>query len=148
MVMRNLSGIQVRSHLIFAIVTAFLVHAATAQNVDQYIGGQMQAKHISGMSLVALQHGKIVKESLYGKANLELNIPASNSDSYPASITKIFTATSIFLLVQDDCLRLQDRITTLLPEPPSKWSEISVLNCLRTRVGFRICTLQILKLRR
>jgi len=52
-----------------------------------------------------------------------------------ASVTKVFTATAIYLLVQEGKLRLDDKVTQLLPELTTAWSEITVLNCLSHTSG-------------
>ena len=49
-----------------------------------------------------------------------------------ASVTKVFTATAVYLLVQEGKLRLDDKVTQFLPRLPNAWGEISVLNCLTT----------------
>ena len=40
--------------------------------LDQYIAGEMQRKHIPGLSLAVVKDGTIVIEKSYGLANVEL----------------------------------------------------------------------------
>src|SRR5271165_2702470 len=107
-----------------------------ADPVDDYIREQMNAHHIPGSVLVVLKGGKIVKQQSYGLANVELSVPTSSDSVFPlASVTKVFTATAIYLLVQEGKVRLGDKVTQLLPGLPNAWNEITVLNCLSHTSG-------------
>jgi D-alanyl-D-alanine carboxypeptidase len=113
-----------------------MVQHLVADAVDLYIRGQMKARHIPGLVLIVLRQGKVVKQQSYGLANVELDVPTTTNSVFPlASVTKVFTATAVYLLVQDNRIRLEDRITQLLPGLPSAWSEITVLNCLTHTSG-------------
>jgi CubicO group peptidase (beta-lactamase class C family) len=63
-------------------------------------------------------------------------VPTSKDSVFPlASITKVFTATAVYFLVQEGKIRLSDKVTQLLPELPHAWSEITVLNRLTHTSG-------------
>jgi len=107
-----------------------------ADSVDDYIREQMHARHVPGLVLLVLRDGKVIKQQSYGLANIELGVPTSKDSVFPlASVTKIFTATAVYLLVQEDKLRLSDKVTQLLPGLPYAWNEITVLNCLSHTSG-------------
>jgi len=107
-----------------------------ADSVDDYLREQMNARHIPGLVLLVLKDGKVTKQQPYGLANVELGVPTRNDSVFPlASVTKVFTATAVYLLVQEGKLHLDDKVTHLLPELPSTWSEITVLNCLSHTSG-------------
>jgi len=113
-----------------------MVQHLFADAVDVYIRGQMKARHIPGLVLIVLRHGKVVKQQSYGLANIELDAPTTMNSVFPlASVTKVFTATAVYLLVQDNRIHLEDRITQLLPGLPVAWNEITVLNCLTHTSG-------------
>src|SRR4051812_12521730 len=64
-----------------------------ADPVDDAIQLRMERQHIPGLSLVVLRRGKIVKAAGYGRASLELNVPARPETVYElASTTKPFVA--------------------------------------------------------
>lgn len=64
-----------------------------ASQVDAFVNERMKALHIPGLSLVVLRDGEIILAKGYGKANLELDTPASEKTAYALySITKTFTA--------------------------------------------------------
>ena len=107
-----------------------------ADSVDDYLREQMNSRHIPGLVLLVLKDGKVIKQQPYGLANVELGVPTRNDSVFPlASVTKVFTATAVYLLVQEGKLHLDDRVTHLLPELPSTWSGITVLNCLSHTSG-------------
>lgn len=108
----------------------------SADSVDDYIREQMSVRHIPGLALVVIKEGKVVKQQSYGLANVELGVRTTKDSVFPlASITKVFTATAVYLLVQQHKIRLEDKVTHLLPGLPEAWSEITVLNCLSHTSG-------------
>src|SRR5271166_888739 len=118
--------------LIFLLATPRLL----ADSVDDYIREQMNARHIPGLVLLVLRDGKVIKQQSYGLANVELGVPTSKDSVFPlASVTKVFTATAIYLLVQEGKVHLDDKVTQLLPVLPTAWGEISILNCLTHSSG-------------
>jgi CubicO group peptidase (beta-lactamase class C family) len=111
-------------------------HCLLADPVDDYIRAQMNATHIPGVVLVVLKSGKIIKQQSYGLANVELGVPTSKDSVFPlASVTKVFTAAAVYLLVQEGKVRLADKVTKLLPTLPNAWDQISILNCLTHTSG-------------
>jgi len=107
-----------------------------ADSVDDYVRQQMKEKHIPGGVLIVRKDGKTVSQKAYGVANVELNVPMRVDDAFlVASITKVFVATAAFLLVEEGKLHLDDKITQIIPELPSAWSEITVLHCLSHSSG-------------
>ena len=59
---------------------------AQADQVDDLIKANMQKQNIPGLSLVALNDGKIVKAAGYGLANIKLQIPATPETVYPLRV--------------------------------------------------------------
>lgn len=122
--------------LLFSVVQFFAANRLSADAVDDYVREQMNARHIPGLVLLVLKDGRVIKQQSYGFANLELSAPTSKDSVFPlASVTKVFTATAVYLLVEEHKIRLDDRITRLLPGLPEAWSEITVLNCLTHTSG-------------
>jgi D-alanyl-D-alanine carboxypeptidase len=97
---------------------------------------QMQKQHIPGLSLAIVKNGKIVKAKGYGLANVELNVPATKDSVYEiGSVTKVFTATAVMMLVNDGKIGLDDKITNYVSGLPQAWSEISVRHLLSHTSG-------------
>lgn len=107
-----------------------------ADNVDDYVKTAMTKSKIPGMAVAVLRDGKVLKESTYGVASLELGAPTKLDTVYPlASMTKLFTASSIMLLVQEGQLTLDESLTKVLPELPAKWSEVTIGSLLSHTSG-------------
>jgi CubicO group peptidase (beta-lactamase class C family) len=123
---------------IVPLVVLMLVAArcTLADSVDDYVRQQMKEKHIPGAVLIELKDGKILKQQSYGVANVELNVPMRDGNAFlVASITKVFVATAVFLLVQEGKLGLDDKVTQVISGLPEAWSDVTVLNCLSHTTG-------------
>jgi len=120
----------------FILFQLLIAHHLFADSVDDFIRKQMEARHIPGLVLMVTKEGKVIKQQSYGLANVELKVPTAQDSVFPlASVTKVFTATAVYMLVQQHKVRLDDKITQLLPGLPQAWGEITVLNCLSHTSG-------------
>lgn len=109
---------------------------ARADNIDDFVHAEMARKHIPGMAVAVIQNNQVIKESVYGLASIELNVPVTLDTSYSlASMTKIFTASATMVLVQDGKITLDESITKVLPQLPAKWSKVTIRNCLSHTSG-------------
>jgi D-alanyl-D-alanine carboxypeptidase len=83
-----------------------------------------------------LKDGVVAKAKGYGFANLEHRSPANATTVYQtASIGKQFTAALVMLLVRDGKIRLDEDVSTYLPEAPSAWTGITVRHLLTHTAG-------------
>ena len=120
---------------------AFFLVAATslaveADEVDDYVAAQMLRKHIPGLSLAVVKDGKLLKARGYGLANVETNTPATPETVYKiGSISKPFLAAGVMLLVQDEKLGLDDRISKHLDGTPDSWKGITIRHLLSHTSG-------------
>lgn len=72
-----------------------------------------------GGVLTVAQHGKIIYNKAFGKADLEHDIPNTTETIFETgSVAKQFTAAAILLLAADGKLSLNDDVRTYLPEFP------------------------------
>ena len=109
-----------------------------AEKVDSYIREKMSARHIPGLSLAVVRNGKIIYAKGYGMANLELSVPASPETNYPIySVTKIFTATAVMMLVEEGKLALEDPISKHLTGISPAGKSITVRQLLSHTSGIR-----------
>jgi D-alanyl-D-alanine carboxypeptidase len=109
-----------------------------ADEIDDYVAGQLKRQNIPGLSLAVVKHGKVVKAKGYGLANLEWNIPATPDTAYQlASVSKQFTATAVMLLAEDGKLQLSDNILKYFPNLPAPWSNITVRHLLTMTSGIK-----------
>lgn len=121
---------------ILTILVMIMPAAARADRLDNLVSNQMKEQQIPGVVVVVLHNGVIEEQRAYGLANIEFNVAMKVEDVFPiASITKVFTAAGIFELVQDGRIRLDDRVSSVVPGLPSLWNEITILQCLNHTSG-------------
>ncbi len=107
-----------------------------ADELDDYVKRQMQHYEIPGLSLAVVKNGKLVKAKGYGLADVELNAPATKDTVYEiGSVTKVFTATAVMILVNDGRIGLDDKITGYLSDLPPDWGGITVKHLLTHTSG-------------
>jgi CubicO group peptidase (beta-lactamase class C family) len=112
------------------------VSVTRADATDDYVHSQMEKKKIPGLTIAVIRDGHVVKESAYGKASLELNVPTTLDTSFPlASMTKIFTAAAVMQLVQEGRISLDEPITQILTQLPTQWSAVTIRHCLSHTSG-------------
>jgi CubicO group peptidase (beta-lactamase class C family) len=114
---------------------------SSSSDIDDYIQGRMQKRHISGVSVAIVQDGKVVLAKGYGVANVELSVPATERTVYQlASVTKTFTATAIMMLVAEGKLGLDDKITERLSDLPAAWEKVTIRHLLNHTSGIKSYT--------
>ncbi len=118
------------------IALASTASIARADQIDDYIHAEMTRKKIPGLTVAVIRDGKVIKESAYGQASIELNVPVTLDTPFVlASMTKVFTASAIMLLVQEGKITLDEPVSKILPQLPVAWSNITIRNCLSHTSG-------------
>jgi D-alanyl-D-alanine carboxypeptidase len=127
---------------VWAVLLALCAPAwAKHDRLDAYVRAEMLRSHIPGLSLAVVRDGQVVLAKGYGWANVELSVPARPDTVYQlASVTKQFTATAIMMLVEEGKISLGDKVTTLLPDLPSAWSDVTVRHLLTHTSGIKSYT--------
>jgi D-alanyl-D-alanine carboxypeptidase len=114
----------------------FAAEPSPGDDVDRVVQQYMQDKHIPGASVAIIKDGKLVKQSSYGLASVELKVPATDDTLYTlASTTKEFTAVAIMRLVEQGKLSLDAPVRTYLPELPASWGKVTIRHCLSHTSG-------------
>jgi D-alanyl-D-alanine carboxypeptidase len=118
------------------IALASTISFAQADQIDDYVHAEMAKKKIPGLTVAVIRDGKVIKESAYGQASIELNVPVTLDTPFVlASMTKVFTASAIMLLVQEGKITLDEQVSKILPQLPVAWSNITIRNCLSHTSG-------------
>jgi CubicO group peptidase (beta-lactamase class C family) len=122
-----------------ALVTILLTSPiARADQVDDYLKSQMQQHRIPGLTLKIIRDGKPIKTAAYGRANLELNVPAKPETVFEiGSVTKQFTAAGILLLAQEGKLSVDDNISKHLKDTPGAWANVTIRHLLTHTSGIK-----------
>ena len=109
---------------------------AALQKLDGVVQQQMLANKIPGVALAVLRKGEIIHLKSYGLANVELQVPVKPTTIFQSgSIGKQFTAAAVMLLVQENKLSLDDKISKYFPDVPATWKDITVWNLLTHTSG-------------
>ena len=108
--------------------------------IDQIVHQEIDFRD-PGVAIAVVEDGKLVHSEGYGVANLEWNCPIRLDTVFClASITKQFTATAIMLLEREGKLRLDDPITTYLPDYPTHDRTITITHLLNHTSGIKSYT--------
>lgn len=112
--------------------------AAIDQKVDAYVLAQIASQHLAGVSVSVVKDNNLVFAKGYGKANLEVNTPATRDTMYEiGSITKQFTATGIMMLVEERKVGLDDPISKYYKSAPETWSKVTIRHLLAHTSGIK-----------
>jgi CubicO group peptidase (beta-lactamase class C family) len=87
-------------------------------SLDNFIQSQMALERLPGVSTVIVKEGKIVWLQSYGLADVQNNVPVRDTTAFLlASISKVFTATAMMQLVEQNLTSLDGNINSHLPFP-------------------------------
>jgi len=91
-----------------------------------------------GAAIGIIKDGELIYSNGYGLANMEYNIPNTDSTVFRiASVSKQFTAACIVLLAEQGRLSLDDRLIQFFPEFPEYAKNISIRHLLNHTSGIR-----------
>ena len=129
------------------LLLAFLLYAplsaspARADRVDDYVREQMRLRHVPGLALAVVRDGRVIKESGYGLASVELEVPVSSSTVFEiGSISKQITAAAVMILVEEGKVSLNDPISKYIAESPGSWRGVTVRHLLTPLRALRTIT--------
>lgn len=107
-----------------------------ADTIDAIVRSGMEAEHIPGLSLTVLRGGEIVRQSNYGWANLEQEIPVDARTAFNiGSASKQIIASGIMLLAQEGKIDLDASISRYIADVPAQWRPITVRHLLSHTSG-------------
>ncbi len=106
--------------------------------VEKIIEKYIDSLGLAGMSVSILQNNEIVFTQSYGYANVELNVPMTDSSVYRLwSVSKQFCAVSMLKLENEGLLRLDDAVNKYLDSIPPAWKDISIRQLLNHTSGIK-----------
>lgn len=107
-----------------------------ADAVDEIVRSGMAAQHIPGLSLTVLRGGEIVRQSNYGFANLEQQIPVTAQTAFNVgSVSKQIIAAGVMLLAQEGKIDLDASVSRYISDVPDQWRPITVRHLLTHTSG-------------
>jgi len=87
------------------------------QSVDSIVVSKMNTSNIPGLAIGLVANNRILYKKGYGVKNIETLEPVTDhSVFHTASVSKLFTAQGILLLVEEGKLVLDEKLTSIIPE--------------------------------
>lgn len=85
-------------------------------DLDAFIAEEMELERLPGVATVIVKDGQIVWLQSYGLADVENNVPVTDSTAFSlASVSKLFVGTAAMLLREDNTISLDDPVNDYLP---------------------------------
>ena len=104
--------------------------------VDEYVNQVLERYGIPGAALAIIKDGKIQHQNCYKLASLELNVPVDNSVLFQlSSLSKIFTSTATFQLIENQKISLEHSISNYLDDLPTDWQTVKIKHLLSHTSG-------------
>lgn len=129
------------------LTTAIIVLTAASafgQTTEESIGKQIDQLFSNynaatpGVAVAVVNDGKIVFKKGYGTANLEYDLPITPTTVFQiASVSKQFTAFSIYLLEKQGKISLEDDVRKYLPEVPDVGKTVRIKHLLAHTSGIK-----------
>jgi CubicO group peptidase (beta-lactamase class C family) len=102
--------------VLFLLVATSVFGASKKDEIDAMLAKYSAARQFNGAALVANREGVILKKG-YGFANFEWQVPNTPDTKFRlGSITKQFTSMVIMQLVAEGKIKLDEKMTTYLPD--------------------------------
>lgn len=118
------------------ILLSFSIQAQQVDEIEQFISKQVKDQKITGLSIGIIVNGKVVLAKGYGLANVEHQVPASQTTVYKiGSLSKQFVAAGTMKLIQSGKIKLTDTVTKYFKDAPSSWSSITIRHLLNHTSG-------------
>lgn len=109
---------------------------ATDKQIDRLFSGYNQAT--PGVAVAVVKDGKVIFKKGYGAANLEYDMPVTTKTVFQiASVSKQFTAFSIYLLEKQKKISLEDDIRKYVPEVPDFGKTVRIKHLLAHTSGIK-----------
>lgn len=105
-------------------------------DIDEYIQTVQKRYSIPGIACAIIQDGQVVFQKNYGYANLEHQVPVSDSSIFRLySLTKPIVSVGVFSLIEEGKLNLEDKVSDYLSDLPNEWKEIQIQHLLSCSSG-------------
>lgn len=109
---------------------------ALARAIDQLAKKEIEVDGGVGLTIGVARGDEVLHLKGYGLADLENSVKATEKSVYRiGSITKMFTAVGVLLLVEDGSLSLDDPLTKFVPDYPSPGEKVTVRHLLNHTSG-------------
>ena len=108
------------------------------EKIVKIVNKYIDSLSLAGMSVSVIQNNEIKFKKSFGYANLELDVPMTDSSVYRIwSVSKQFCAVSILRLEKEGLLHLDDTIGFYLDSIPQSWKGITIKQLLNHTGGIK-----------
>jgi CubicO group peptidase (beta-lactamase class C family) len=99
--------------------------------IDAIINREMNERHIPGLQIAVVQHGKVMLSKSYSYANLSDSIPVTRESIFAInSCTKAVTGVAIMQLVEEGKVELSKPVSYYIDSLPNEWQAITIKQLL------------------
>lgn len=110
--------------------------ATFRKQLDAFVETEMREQKVPGVAIAVLHKGEIVVAKGYGLATVEHNVPVTADTIFQSgSVGKMFTAAAVMTAVERGKMKLDEPITTYLPDAPVSWRPITIRHLLTHTSG-------------
>lgn len=106
------------------------------ERVDALMAEEMKRRDMVGASLGVVHGGRLAVTRGYGVANIASGEQvAADTRFYIASMSKMLTATTVMMLIEEGQFSLDDRVGTILSGLPAEWQAATIRQLLSHTSG-------------
>lgn len=131
-----------RSGLLAAIIGVTLMADTSvslqdiSRTLDEIAASARQSRQLPGLSVAVRLGQRVLLAKGYGEADVENHVPTTADTIYQiGSITRAFTAASVFRLVSEGKVSLDDRVASRLPKISLKAQSVTLRHLLTHTSG-------------
>lgn len=100
---------------------------AANPQIDQAVQAALKKFNLPGATVAVLKDQQVIYVKGYGYSNLALRTPVRPEDRFQiGSISKMFVATAILLMVEDGKMALDDKVGKYFSGLPDSWGPITI----------------------
>ena len=103
--------------------------------MEEVVQSYVSSKQFMGTVLVA-RDSTVLLDKGYGFANMEWGVPNAPTTKFRlGSVTKQFTAASVFLLQERGKLKIDDAVKKYMADAPAAWDKVTIYHLLTHTSG-------------
>lgn len=106
------------------------------QEISNYVNHLLNRHKIPGLALAVVKNDSILMQQNFGYANVEHQVPITDESIFRVySITKLPVAITIFQLMEQKKLSLDNKLSSYFDDIPESWKKITIKNLLTHSSG-------------
>jgi len=112
------------------------INQLNKDKIENFVIDKMKTHEIPGMAIAVVYNGEVIHKGFYGNKTIDHEDPITKETTFKIfSLTKTFVATSIFKLIQENKLSINDSLSKYFTDLPDDWAPITIANLLSHSSG-------------